>query len=177
MPTSRGVLAWWLALALSAGLVAALMDGAVLIATPGVGFGTVIAVMLTNLGLSLVVAAPLAPLAAVLEARPRLALLAVFVLAATVVWWATDPLARRTIDRLNHFFGRAVSVMINILDPDIVVIGGGVGNVDRIYTDGVRAVSTRIFSPTMKTRVVKPMLGDSAGVFGAAYLTAEVNSS
>lgn len=84
----------------------------------------------------------------------------------------SDPFARQTMERLVRFFGCAVSTLINILDPDVLVIGGGVGNVHRIYTDGARAVSTRIFSPTMKTRIVKPMLGDSAGVFGAAHLTA-----
>ena len=93
-------------------------------------------------------------------------------LANIVARESTDPCAQRTMDRLIHFFGLGVSALVNILDPDIIVIGGGVGNVDRIYTDGALAVADHIFSPTMKTRIVRPMLGDSAGVFGAAYLTA-----
>ena len=88
-----------------------------------------------------------------------------------------DPFARQTMERLVSFFGCAVSTLINIVDPDIIVIGGGVGNVDKIYTEGARAASNRIFSPTMKTRIVKPMLGDSAGVFGAAHLTAVLPGS
>jgi predicted NBD/HSP70 family sugar kinase len=88
-----------------------------------------------------------------------------------------DPFARQTMERLVSFFGCAVSTLINIVDPDIIVIGGGVGNVDKIYTEGAQAASNRIFSPTMKTRIVKPMLGDSAGVFGAAHLTAVLPGS
>ena len=41
---------------------------------------------------------------------------------------ALDPAATETIQRLNHFFGKAVSVITNLSDPDVIVIGGGVGN-------------------------------------------------
>jgi fructokinase len=81
-----------------------------------------------------------------------------------------DPLAIQTIDRMNHFFGVALSVVINILDPDVVVIGGGVGNIDTIYTDGVNSLRRHIFNNRLDTPVLKPKLGDSAGVFGAAFL-------
>ena len=83
-----------------------------------------------------------------------------------------DEHATRTIQRMSHFFGKALSVIINIIDPDVIVIGGGVGNVDEIYTDGVASVRKFIFNNgIVDTPIVKPMLGDSAGVFGAAYLT------
>jgi fructokinase len=82
----------------------------------------------------------------------------------------TDPFATQTIDRMNHFFGVALSVVINILDPDVVVIGGGVGNIDSIYTDGVNSLRRHIFNNKLDTPVLKPDLGDSAGVFGAAFL-------
>lgn len=82
----------------------------------------------------------------------------------------TDPFATQTIDRMNHFFGVALSVVINILDPDVVVIGGGVGNIDSIYTDGVNSLRRHIFNNKLDTPVLKPKLGDSAGVFGAAFL-------
>ena len=82
----------------------------------------------------------------------------------------TDPFATQTIDRMNHFFGVALSVVINILDPDVVVIGGGVGNIDSIYTDGVNSLRRHIFNNKLDTPVLKPNLGDSAGVFGAAFL-------
>ncbi len=83
-----------------------------------------------------------------------------------------DKAATETINRLTFFFGKAISVIINIIDPDVIVIGGGVGNIDEIYTDGVESLKNFIFNNrVVETPIVKPMLGDSAGVFGAAYLT------
>ncbi len=85
---------------------------------------------------------------------------------------ANDKAATDTIRRMTHFFGKALSVIINIIDPDVIVIGGGVGNIDEIYTDGVESLKKYVFNNgVVETPVVKPMLGDSAGVFGAAYLT------
>jgi len=81
-----------------------------------------------------------------------------------------DPVAVLTIDRLIHFFGIAVSVLINIIDPDAIVIGGGVGNIDLLYTKGVLEVKKHIFNAELNTTFLKPALGDSAGVFGAAML-------
>jgi fructokinase len=82
----------------------------------------------------------------------------------------TDDAAKKTIDRLTHFFGLATSVLINIIDPDVIVVGGGVGNIDEIYTDGVKSLTKYVFNHRLDTPIVKPLLGDSAGVFGAAYL-------
>lgn len=84
----------------------------------------------------------------------------------------TDPVAEQTLRRLTQYFGQAVSVVVNILDPDVIVVGGGVGNIDRIYCDGVAAVAPHIVDHQFETPVVKPRLGDSAGVFGAAFLVA-----
>ena len=84
----------------------------------------------------------------------------------------TDPVATATMERLTHFFGLALSVVINILDPDVIVIGGGVGNIDIIYSEGVKSLEKYIFNnKRVDTPVLKPKLGDSAGVFGAAYLS------
>jgi fructokinase len=84
-----------------------------------------------------------------------------------------DKHATETIQRMTHFFGLALSVIVNIIDPDVIVIGGGVGNIDEIYTAGVESVRKFAFNNgVLDTPIVKPMLGDSAGVFGAAYLTA-----
>ena len=83
-----------------------------------------------------------------------------------------DPAARDTIHRLNHFFGKAVSVITNLLDPDVIVIGGGVGNIDTIYTDGLSSLHHFIFNNSVDVPILKPSLGDSAGVFGAAALVA-----
>jgi predicted NBD/HSP70 family sugar kinase len=83
-----------------------------------------------------------------------------------------DQYAQKTYERLIYFFGKGVSVIINILDPDVIIIGGGVGNIPDLYEQGIESVKQFTFNPTMKTPIVKPKLGDSAGVFGAAFLTA-----
>jgi fructokinase len=82
----------------------------------------------------------------------------------------TDPAAKATKDRLIHYFGRAIASIINVLDPDAIVLGGGVGNYDALYTEGVAEVKKHIFNTTCETLFLKPKLGDSAGVFGAALL-------
>ena len=67
-------------------------------------------------------------------------------------------------------FGRAVANLIDILDPDIVIIGGGVSNFRAIYTEGVAAVRKYVFTDELETPIVKHELGDSAGVLGAALV-------
>jgi fructokinase len=84
-----------------------------------------------------------------------------------------DPTAQKTMIRLIEFFGKALSVLINILDPDVIVIGGGVGNIDMLYDRGIDSVKKYVFNNRLDTPIVQPMLGDSAGVIGAAYLLAE----
>lgn len=82
----------------------------------------------------------------------------------------SDPSAQRTMMRLVEYFGLSLSVIINILDPDVIVIGGGVGNIDMLYDRGIDSVKKFIFNNGLETPIVKPSLGDSAGVFGAAFL-------
>ena len=82
----------------------------------------------------------------------------------------SDEAATKTIERLHHFFGKGIANVINILDPDVIVIGGGVGNIDSIYTEGVEAAKEFVFNSRVDTIFLKPKLGDSAGVFGAALL-------
>lgn len=79
--------------------------------------------------------------------------------------------AAQTIERLCTYFGKAISVVVDILDPDVVVIGGGVGNIENLYSDGVEALRKYIFNNRVDVPILKPILGDSAGVFGAAALT------
>jgi N-acetylglucosamine kinase len=87
---------------------------------------------------------------------------------------AGDTAAAETLGRLVGKFGEAIAAVINILDPDAIVIGGGVGNVDRLYTDETRAAIERhLFNPELRTEILRPELGDSAGVFGAALLARE----
>jgi predicted NBD/HSP70 family sugar kinase len=84
-----------------------------------------------------------------------------------------DDAAVQTIERLHYFFGKAVSVITNLLDPDVIVVGGGVGNIESIYTEGLRSLKEFIFNNSVDVSIVKPSLGDSAGVFGAAALVAD----
>ncbi|HLT72378.1 MAG TPA: ROK family protein [Cyclobacteriaceae bacterium] len=83
---------------------------------------------------------------------------------------STDPVAGDTIERLTTFFGQAISVIINIVDPHVIVIGGGLGNIDAIYSAGVQSIRKNVFNNRLETPIVRPVLGDSAGVFGAAFL-------
>ena len=85
----------------------------------------------------------------------------------------SDPAATATIDRLCHFFGKGVSVITNLLDPDVIVVGGGVGNIEALYSRGVESLNKHIFNNRVEVPLLKPSLGDSAGVFGAAALVAD----
>ena len=82
----------------------------------------------------------------------------------------SDPAATKTIERLCHFFGKGVSVITNLLDPDVIVVGGGVGNIDLLYSTGLQELGRFIFNNRVEVPMLKPSLGDSAGVFGAAAL-------
>ncbi|MGK7388839.1 MAG: ROK family protein [Candidatus Cyclobacteriaceae bacterium M2_1C_046] len=82
-----------------------------------------------------------------------------------------DKHAGATINRLMKFFGLGISSVINMLDPQVIVIGGGVGNIEELYTEGVEQAKKYTFNNRFDTKIVPPKLGDSAGVFGAALLT------
>jgi len=83
-----------------------------------------------------------------------------------------DEAATQTMLRLFHYFGKAVSVITNLLDPDVIVVGGGVGNIDEVYSKGLISLKEFIFNNRVDVPILKPSLGDSAGVFGAAALVA-----
>lgn len=79
--------------------------------------------------------------------------------------------ATQTMERMYSMFGKAISYIINVVDPDVVVIGGGLGNIDELYTHGKEHLRNHIFNnKKVETLFLKPKLGDSAGVFGAALL-------
>jgi predicted NBD/HSP70 family sugar kinase len=83
-----------------------------------------------------------------------------------------DRAAVETLGRLQEKFAEAISVPINIMDPDAIVIGGGVGNINLLYTQTTRdKIARYVFNDEFKTALLRPALGDSAGVFGAALLT------
>jgi predicted NBD/HSP70 family sugar kinase len=81
-----------------------------------------------------------------------------------------DAMADKTIQRLITYFGKGIATIINVLDPDAIVIGGGVGNIDLLYKEGVEEARNHVFNHRLDTVFLKPKLGDSAGVFGAALL-------
>ena len=81
-----------------------------------------------------------------------------------------DAAAAACVDTWIDAYGRAMANLINVLDPDLVVLGGGVSNAEPLYADGRRAVARYLFSDELTTPIVRHTLGDSAGVFGAALL-------
>ena len=81
-----------------------------------------------------------------------------------------DSVAAPLLAERVELFGRALSIVIDVLDPDVIVLGGGVSNLDVLYGEGVGAVARWVFNDVLTTRIVKNELGDSAGVLGAALL-------
>ena len=82
-----------------------------------------------------------------------------------------DPLATQTVDYLTDSFAKAVSYIVNVLDPDVIVFGGGVSHIEELYTDGPEKLKAHIINNRkVETLFLKPQLGDSAGVFGAIEL-------
>jgi len=67
-------------------------------------------------------------------------------------------------------FGFGLANVIDILDPDAIVLGGGLSNIDFLYTDGKESIYSKVFSDIVDTPILKNKLGDSAGVFGACML-------
>ena len=72
--------------------------------------------------------------------------------------------------RYEARLARALAGVINLLDPDVIVLGGGVSNVDRLYADVPRLWQAHVFSDHVATRLAKHVHGDSSGVRGAAWL-------
>jgi fructokinase len=85
-------------------------------------------------------------------------------------WRAGEAPATAAMHDFFARFGQAVANLIAVLDPDIVVLGGGLSNIDELYTRGVEEVRRRVFSDSLETPIVKHRLGDSAGVIGAALV-------
>jgi fructokinase len=83
---------------------------------------------------------------------------------------AGDPACAATLARYEDRLARALAHVINILDPDVIVLGGGISNVDRLYAEVPRQWGSWVFSDRVDTRLVKHLHGDSSGVRGAAWL-------
>ena len=87
-----------------------------------------------------------------------------------VDYHAGDPNAVAFMKIFFGHFGRAVANLIDVLDPDVVVLGGGVSKFDAVYTEGIAEVQRFIFNDKLETPIVKHQIGDSAGVIGAALI-------
>ena len=74
------------------------------------------------------------------------------------------------MDRYIQRLARALASVVNILDPDVIVLGGGMSNIDRLYTEVPRWWGRYVFSDQVATRLVRNVHGDSSGVRGAAWL-------
>jgi len=83
---------------------------------------------------------------------------------------AGDARAEETLRRYEHRLARALASVINVLDPDVIVAGGGLSNVRRLYASVPRLWKRWVFSPDVVTRFVPARFGDSSGVRGAAWL-------
>ena len=78
--------------------------------------------------------------------------------------------ATETMNEFLELFGISIANIIKFLDPDVIVLGGGVSNVDEIYEEGLKRVKKYCLNQDLYTAVVKNEYGDSAGVFGAALI-------
>jgi fructokinase len=83
---------------------------------------------------------------------------------------AGDPLADAALSRYEERMARALGSIINVIDPDVIVLGGGVSNIERLYTRVPQAWAPYVFSDRVETRLVRAVHGDSSGVRGAAWL-------
>ena len=86
-----------------------------------------------------------------------------------------DAAAQATLDRYEHRMARSLASVINILDPDVIVLGGGMSNIDRLYANvparwGAYAFARGAEREKIRTRLVRAMHGDASGVRGAAWL-------
>jgi len=88
----------------------------------------------------------------------------------SVVQDFSDEKAKQWKEEFLENFGISLANVIDILDPDVIVLGGGVSNIPFLYDEGKEAVYDKVFSDSVDTPILKNSLGDSAGVFGACMI-------
>jgi fructokinase len=89
---------------------------------------------------------------------------------------AGDPLAIAALERLEDRLARALTSVVNIIDPDVVILGGGLSNIDRLYANLPPLFERYAFSDTFDTPVRRAAHGDAGGVRGAAWLWPETET-
>ncbi|HEY5603035.1 MAG TPA: ROK family protein [Gammaproteobacteria bacterium] len=83
---------------------------------------------------------------------------------------AGDVNARAALKRYEIRLAKCLASVINVLDPDVIVLGGGMSNIERLYHNVPQLWGRYVFSGTVNTRLAAPKYGDSSGVRGAAFL-------
>jgi fructokinase len=83
---------------------------------------------------------------------------------------AGDPACTATLERWLDRLGRGLGMIVNVLDPDVIVLGGGLSNVDATLRELPARLAPRVFSDEVRTRIERSAHGDSSGVRGAAWL-------
>jgi fructokinase len=81
-----------------------------------------------------------------------------------------DPRCLQIFNRFIDDFGRVIGGLVSMFDPDAIVLGGGLSNIEELYDIGLDRVSRYAFHDRITTKILRNMLGDSAGVLGAALL-------
>lgn len=81
-----------------------------------------------------------------------------------------DPACAATLERWLDRLARGLAMIVNVLDPDVIVLGGGLSNVDAACRELPARLAPRVFSDEVRTRIVRSAHGDSSGVRGAAWL-------
>jgi fructokinase len=89
---------------------------------------------------------------------------------------AGDAVAAATLDRYEDRMARALASVLNVLDPDVVVLGGGLSKIERLYQNVPRLWGQYTFSDSISTALRPPLHGDASGVRGAAWLWPETRS-
>ena len=87
----------------------------------------------------------------------------------------SDRNSAKSIERYEDRLARALACVINVLDPDVIVLGGGLSNIARLYDKVPRRWKDYVFSDEVRTRLVPPVHGDASGVRGAAWLWDDLN--
>ncbi len=83
---------------------------------------------------------------------------------------AGDAEAEASLTLYEDRLARALATVINLLDPEVIVLGGGLSNLERLYSNVPRLWSAHVFSDCVRTRLSPPVHGDSGGIRGAAWL-------
>jgi fructokinase len=90
---------------------------------------------------------------------------------------AGDAQSKMVMEDFYDRFARSLATIVNVLDPDAIVLGGGLSNIDMLYAELPKRVERYSFNPEVQPRILKNVHGDSSGVRGAAWLWSEEDAA